>query len=262
MSEQKWRRLIARSAGLLMAVMLLCIVCPEKQEANETEKDNKAEKIVISNKVTVDKANSEEKTEKKTVSIVKKNPKKIVVIDAGHGGTDNGAIIGKHSEKDYTLQVTKELKKFLDKSDITAYYTRMKDETLSKKDRAKLANKLKADMFISIHCNYTDGGKNTASGIEALYSKRKCSSKKLSNKKLAAIVSKNLSDILKARNRGVKQREELYLMRHSKVPTTIIEIGYLNSDVDYKNIKSSEGRKKIAQGIYNSIEQAYKVKNK
>lgn len=183
---------------------------------------------------------------------------KIIVVDAGHGGIDEGTISpdGKHYEKDYTLLILHELKNILDKSDIKAYYTRLDDIRVSKPDRIALANNLKADLLISIHCNASDAGDYVSHGVEALYSSQKPSGSKLSNRKLAETIMENVADNVQNRKRGVIKRERLYLLHHSDVPATIIEIGYMSNKSDLKYIKRKSGQKKIAEGIYNGIMEA------
>lgn len=95
-------------------------------------------------------------------------PKKVVVIDPGHGGKDSGAISDNTiQEKDVTLKVAKELLRlnetiFEGRFDI--YLTRYKDTLISLKDRTKLTRALNADMFISLHCNHAKN--SNAKGIE------------------------------------------------------------------------------------------------
>lgn len=92
---------------------------------------------------------------------------KKVIIDAGHGGKDSGAL-GKFSkEKDIALQVALELGNLIKKNmrDVTVIYTRQKDEFVPIYQRTRTANKNKADVFISIHCNAAEKNKS-AHGIE------------------------------------------------------------------------------------------------
>lgn len=186
----------------------------------------------------------------------------IVVIDAGHGGMDEGTSSrdGRHVEKDYTLLVVERLQKLLEKEKIKVYYTRLEDEEISKKDRTRLANALKADLFVSIHCNASSVGDTTAHGLETLYSKRKTGQEEMTNKRLAQIILNRLEDATGLRNRGVIQREQLYLLHHSKVPTTIVEIGYMSNKEDLHYIRKEGGQQKIAQGIRDGIMQALSEK--
>lgn len=184
---------------------------------------------------------------------------KIIVIDAGHGGTDEGTRSAKgHSEKDYNLIIVKELKNLLDSGNfgIKVYYTRLSDKKVSRPARTALANNLDADLFVSIHCNSSEYGEEEPYGVEALYSKRKPRNSKLSNKKLAKILLENVAEKVNNRKRGVIRREGLYIMHHSNVPAAIIEIGYMSNKSDLKYIIRKSGQKKAAEGIYNGIMEA------
>lgn len=181
---------------------------------------------------------------------------KIIVVDAGHGGSDEGTSSAYgHHEKDYNLLVLKELKQMLDKTDIKVYYTRLSDKKITKPARTDLANKLRADLFISIHCNSEDGD-GSAYGVETLYSKRKPLNSRLDNKKLSRILLNNVADEIGNKKRGVIRREGLYIMHHSEVPASIIEIGYMSNKSDLKYILKKSGREKVAKGIYKGIMEA------
>lgn len=182
---------------------------------------------------------------------------KIVVIDAGHGGNDEGTRSAKgHYEKNYNLIILQELKNLLDSSDLKVYYTRFNDKRVSKPARTALANKLDADLFVSIHCNSSEYGSEGPYGVEALYSTRKPRNSELSNKKLAQILLENVAEKVNNKKRGVIKREDLYLMHYSNVPTAIIEVGYMSSKSDLKYITSKSGQKRAAEGIYNGITEA------
>ena len=181
---------------------------------------------------------------------------KIIVVDAGHGGSDEGTSSAYgHHEKHYNLLVLKELKQMLDKTDIKVYYTRLSDKKITKPARTDLANKLRADLFISIHCNSEDGD-GSAYGVETLYSKRKPLNSRLDNKKLSRILLNNVAEEIGNKKRGVIRREGLYLMHHSEVPASIIEIGYMSNKSDLKYILKKSGREKVAKGIYKGIMEA------
>ena len=96
------------------------------------------------------------------------NGKFVVVIDAGHGGKDPGAVRGKYKEKDINLGVALELGRLLEKnmSDVKVVYTRKNDTFVDLDVRAQIANKAKANLFISIHTNATDAKSTSASGAD------------------------------------------------------------------------------------------------
>ncbi|MCH5267165.1 MAG: N-acetylmuramoyl-L-alanine amidase [Lachnospiraceae bacterium] len=177
---------------------------------------------------------------------------KIIVVDAGHGGNDEGTYTtdGKYEEKAYTLAVVEELKKLFDQTNVKVYYTRLEDKEVSKKDRVSLANDVQADLFISVHCNASNPGDSSSHGVEALYSKRKTKSA-ISNKQLAEVLLDEVVNETGRRKRGVIRREDLYLMHHSKVPVSIVELAYITNKSDMKYLSQKKGRQKFAQGIYN-----------
>jgi N-acetylmuramoyl-L-alanine amidase len=94
-------------------------------------------------------------------------PRKIIMIDPGHGGKDSGAIgINGILEKDVVLNISKEISKLnqtLFEGDFDIYLTRYKDTLIALRDRSKLTQNLKADLFISLHCNASS---NSSRGIE------------------------------------------------------------------------------------------------
>ncbi len=94
---------------------------------------------------------------------------KIVVIAAGHGGKDSGALSNnkKNYEKNINLAILLNLKKLLDKEDMKVYYTRTEDETVYLRPRVELADEVDCDYFISIHCNANSAV--YANGTEILY---------------------------------------------------------------------------------------------
>ena len=179
---------------------------------------------------------------------------KIVVVDAGHGGMDEGTSSSnrKYHEKDIALGIQDKLSKLLDKTDITVYYTRTRDERVSKKDRVRLANALQADLFVSIHCNALEGGEETC-GVETLYSGKKPVYGSLTNKELAALMLEQVTGNAGRKKRDTVVREGLYLVRRSKVPTTIVEVGYMTNQDDMDFMKKEIGQQKIAEGIYQGI---------
>lgn len=186
---------------------------------------------------------------------------KIIVVDAGHGGGDNGC--GSRDsvcyEKMVTLAVVKELKEKLDNTDIKVYYTRLEDKNVYLRPRVRLANDVGADMFVSIHCNYYDRyWLYDVDGSETLYSSVRKSVAK-DSKKLAQIMLDNLAETTTLSKRSVIDRGvSLYILKKSKVPATIVEMGYMSDREDLKYLLSEKKRKKIVNGLYNGIIAAYK----
>ncbi len=178
----------------------------------------------------------------------------IVVVDAGHGGMDEGTFSpdGKHQEKQYTLLAANRLGKILEQNGIRVYYTRTVDKIVTKKERVSLINRLHPDLVVSIHCNASADGDRTANGVETLYSDRK-SGRQITNRRLAQILLEDLARVTGQRRRSVLKRNDLYLLHHAKVPAAIVEIGYMSNDDDLKYIIRPKGQKAIAGGIYQGV---------
>lgn len=185
---------------------------------------------------------------------------KVIVIDAGHGGGDNGcgSLDSRYYEKDVTLSIVKLLKERLDETDIKVYYTRLADETVYLKPRAALANAVRADMFISIHCNYYDRyPAYRISGAETLYSSFN-KKMKILNRRLANIMIDEFTSATDINKRSViNRKKELFILKKSRVPSTIVEMAYLSNADDVKHFKNIKKRKKVVEGLYNGIVEAY-----
>lgn len=181
----------------------------------------------------------------------------IVVVDAGHGGIDEGtmSLDQKYSEKNCALRIVRYLKEIMDKdSRLKVYYTRLDDTNVPKAERVQLANRVHADVFVSVHCNASGPGDTTANGVEALYSSRKrTSSDDMTSRQLAGHLLDGVCDVTGYRSRGVIRRNKLYLMHHSKVPVAIIEVGYMSNQSDLRKLLREKEQKKLARGIYSGI---------
>lgn len=184
----------------------------------------------------------------------------IIVVDAGHGGKDAGCNSPnwEYYEKNSTVKIVKRLKEKLDKTNIKVYYTRLDDSTVYLRPRVELANDLDADMFISIHCNYYDRyWYYNVHGAEALYSS-KYKAQKLNSKKLAGYMLDSLVDSTDLSKRSVVDRKsELYILRKSTVPSTIVETAYMSNSSDLAYLIKKQKIKKIADGLFNGISKAY-----
>lgn len=186
---------------------------------------------------------------------------KVVVIDAGHGGHAPGAIRMGVSEKNIDLAILKQVKKiFEDNSDgkykIGVYYTRTTDTNPSFEQRVQLANKSDADLFISIHNNSESTGNFTGtSGTQVMFSESDTS--ELSSRKLAQICMKNVVASLGGTDKGLLKGDRIYIIRSSKVPVALIEVGFMTNYEELERLKSEACQKKAAEGIYNAVMEAF-----
>ncbi|WP_027421564.1 N-acetylmuramoyl-L-alanine amidase family protein [Lachnobacterium bovis] len=180
---------------------------------------------------------------------------KIVVVDAGHGGNMPGAIRQGIHEKDINLAITLELKKIHDtdlNSKIGFYYTRTADESVSLKSRVELANDIKADAFISIHNNSNEESEGSSlSGVQVMYDE--CSLEKGGSKDFAAVCLDKVVEATGAHKRGLIEGDSIYIIRNSKAPVALVEVGFMTNGRDLKNLNDKDFQIKAAKGIYNAI---------
>jgi len=183
---------------------------------------------------------------------------RILVIDAGHGGLDSGAVSkdGRIYEKNLNLGIILALKELLDKENIKVYYTRIQDNKVYLRPRVDLANDVDCDFFISIHCN--SGGDNTRkNGTEILY--YDYTHKGIASKDLAELFSEEIAKVTTLKNKGIVRMkdDDVLILHHAVVPAVLVEAGYITNSGDLEYLKTKEGQEAAALGIYNGIMRAY-----
>ena len=209
-----------------------------------------------------------------------------IVLDAGHGGWDLGTV-GRRGllEKDVVLEIVQRLGRLLEsRLGSEVVYTRNNDNYVTLDQRTHLANRTQADMFVSIHANYSD--LSSARGVETYYTdffsspgsreieKRENGEAKntvapttLSNvglqgkieesRRLAASIQRALYGKLSVqsptiRDRGVKEASFVVLTGTS-MPSVLAEVSFVSSPTDEQNLESSTYRQQIAEALYKGI---------
>jgi N-acetylmuramoyl-L-alanine amidase len=177
-----------------------------------------------------------------------------VVIDAGHGGSQSGAVYGGVKEKDLNLDIAKRLNALLRKEGIQTYMTRDNDSTVSLYSRSGLANNVGADLLVSIHNN---AGQSKASGSMTLYYPGSQKSKgNLSSYEFAKIVQTNLNKHLGTKDMGVIKRPNLAVLRTSNMPAVIAEVGYMTNSAELSKLKTEWYRQEAAEALRNAVLQS------
>ncbi len=185
---------------------------------------------------------------------------KIIVIDAGHGGKHPGttSLDGKILEKDTTLKIVTFLKELFDKQDdIHVYYTRTDDSSVYLRPRAILANESEADFFVSIHNNAYFN--EHAFGSEVFYNE-KIKKGGIKSDRLAELILSGVTAALDSRSRGVRKGSEKYVLGHTKMPSALIEVGYLTNEGDLSYINDDNKMKECARAIYDAVLTAFREK--
>ncbi|WP_026451452.1 N-acetylmuramoyl-L-alanine amidase family protein [Aequorivita capsosiphonis] len=181
--------------------------------------------------------------------------KQIIVIDPGHGGKDFGAVgINGILEKDVVLKIAKqiiELNETTFNNQFEIYLTRYMDTLISLGDRTKLAKKLKANIFISFHCNHSDNP--NARGVEVYVSKKqgKYSQESIL---LAYDLQKGLKENLGFKSRGVKFADFQVLRETVNCfPSVLLELGFLSNKEEKQFVCDSENLDSYAYLILNHL---------
>ena len=178
-------------------------------------------------------------TTEKTTTVGTKDKIK-VVIDAGHGGSDSGATGNGMAEKNLTLAIVLAAKKSFDKDNrFQVSYTRTADTYPSLSQRANLANNKNADMFLCVHINSASA---SAHGTETLWSKGRNSvtqKKGLTSKTLATAMQSATVAATGFTNRGLVDRPNLYVLKHTNMPACLIEYGFISNKTEAARMKAN-----------------------
>lgn len=178
---------------------------------------------------------------------------KIVILDAGHGGKDPGAVSGSTQEKVINYNVLNTYaKQYFANSGIKVYYTRIDDTLIALADRASFATEVEADLFISLHCNAA--GSSAARGTSVYYSSINTAKTPsgLTSKKLASALVNALSSDLGTKNLGTIDKG-FVVVRDNTVPAVLIELAFLTNPGDKANLVKASFQKSAAQTIYNTV---------
>lgn len=179
---------------------------------------------------------------------------KVIVIDAGHGASDGGAVgLSGTSEKEINLEIAMRLKELLEKTGAQVIVTRADDEPLadSKREdmrlRKNIRDKSDADIFVSIHMNKFPESKY--SGAQVFYSSDE------ESKRLGEAIQDSMKTILNPNNNRVAKKAEdsIYILKKSSVPSVIVECGFLSNPEEEQLLKSRDYQEKVAWSVYSGI---------
>ena len=236
----------ARSAGAWVGVvtMLVSIVCLELLPRQERfyERENEVPSLA--------------------------GPISCVVIDAGHGGRDSGAIRGVILEKDLTLDVAQRLERLVRAQGFRTVMTRNSDEAVSLASRAESANRERDCVFVSIH--FDEGARATATGVQTFYAARKLPRAAVfpswlpfmqqvsavpndfESESLAALVQAALVSRTHAVDRGTRA-EQFFVVANVQHPAVLVEGGFLSNDEDIGRLTTESYREELAAAISEGI---------
>ena len=191
-----------------------------------------------------------------------KNPNRItytcktltVVIDAGHGGSDNGAMQNNINEKDLDLAIAKQIKELNSNKNLNIVLSRDQDVEINPKDRTNFAIRHNADLLISIHIN-ADEKKNEHDGLDIVIPKNDNShitQSKLLGSSLIEAFKNNYG--LKVPDNLSQREKNVWILKANEYPAVLIELGYITTTKDLDYLIDPKNQKTIAQNILNGIE--------
>lgn len=202
-----------------------------------------------------------------------------IVLDPGHGGKDPGAMYYGLKEKDVTLKIAKMVRsylyKLLPKNKFQIYLTRQTDRFIELEDRVKYANKLNADLFVSIHCNasknknlkglqtfYLNPSRDrvqidTSNDVQAIIDDLMKMARVSESVKFAETVHYTLFNVLRKRykyieDHGVK-KAPFYVLVSTKMPAILVEVSFISNPLENKRLRNIYYLKNISYGISKGI---------
>ena len=195
-------------------------------------------------------------------------PVNLVIIDAGHGGHDSGAIRDGVLEKDLTLDVAQRLNQLLRAKGLKTMLTRAADEYVSLANRATAANEQRDCVFVSIH--FDEGNRAAASGVNTYYAIRhrgkwpllpswlsfvqpvSAEPTNFESQSLAGFVQQALVARTRALDRGTRS-EQFYVIANVSHPAVLVEGGFLTNDDDMRKLRTEDYRQQLAAAISDGI---------
>lgn len=203
-------------------------------------------------------------------------PVRRVVIDAGHGGNDSGAMRTGVMEKELTLDVARRLDQFLRAKGLATTLTRATDETVSLGRRAEIANEQEDCVFVSIH--FDEGARPAATGVQTFYATRQnrtgtfasrwlpflrsasSAPNNLESQRLAGFVQAALVERTRAFDRGTRA-EQFFVVANVRHPAVLVEGGFISNDAELAQLQSEEYRQQLARAIGEGVVRYRQISN-
>ena len=167
-----------------------------------------------------------------------------VVIDAGHGGNDNGASRDGVLESALTLKVAERLEEALKQKGLKTAMTRRSDVFIALGSRVEIANRYEKSIFVSIHFNSHPSSVHR--GVETYYGGP-------ASLPLARAIQKRMVARLKTDNRGVKQRLDFKVLRETQSPAVLVECGFISHPVERRLSQTEVYQKALTEAIRDGI---------
>ncbi|HIK37970.1 MAG TPA: N-acetylmuramoyl-L-alanine amidase [Geminocystis sp. M7585_C2015_104] len=166
----------------------------------------------------------------------------LVVIDPGHGGKDVGAVgVGGIFEKDIVLSISLQVARLLEQQGVQVRLTRGGDYFISLQERSEMANRLNADIFVSIHANSAGANKPNVNGYETYYYTPQ-------SRALAESIHRNIIRRVNVVDRGVRTAR-FYVIRTARMPSVLLETGFVTGMEDAAKLTNPTFQRQMAEAI-------------
>jgi len=174
----------------------------------------------------------------------------LVIIDAGHGGEDEGCTGNDILEKDINLTLALALRDKLEERGFEVLLTREDDSYLTLEERVEIANASKGDFLISIHQNAYE--ENRINGIETWYNGQTACGEE--SKRLAQLVQQRLILYTEGMDRGIVENEELVVIRETAMPSCLVETGFITNGEECAKLTDPAYQMQIVEGLAAAVE--------
>lgn len=172
---------------------------------------------------------------------------RVVAIDPGHGGHDPGAIaVSGTPEKAYNLDIARRVAKLLDSVGVETTLTRGEDVFVELDERVAIADRVRAEVFVSIHHNASTS--RTGSGTEVFYSPNDSQSQRL-----AELLFDSLVERLDTPGRGIVLRRDLRVLRLASMPAALVEVAFVDNPSEERRLADPEFRQQAADAIFGAL---------
>lgn len=176
----------------------------------------------------------------------------VIVIDPGHGGPDPGTVGNGVYEKHLNLPISLRLGRILQQMGYSVVYTRSDDIDLDLEPRVRLAERVRAEVFVSIHANALESRSRNISGIETYYSRGSGISRQL-----ASMVHEQILAGTGALDRGVRGAG-FYVIKQTSMPAILVETGFVTNPREVANLSNPAYQERMAASIARGIDQFIK----
>ena len=181
-------------------------------------------------------------------TFIPKSEKITVIIDAGHGGSDWGAITNGLSEKEIVSSIAQKIRNLNSNSNIEILLTRDDDQNIPNEERVAFINAMKPDLVISLHANTSKSIESN--GLEVFVSEK--STEYIASKNFASKFVASMTNKIPLKIRPLNKGNFL-ILRKSEVPTMLVELGYLSNEKDKSYLENKDNQIEIAQNILNFV---------